>query len=264
MLKIDVVTLFPGNLYDVLQSGIIKNAQKSGALQVNLISLRKYGRDKHQSVDDNPYGGGAGMVLGVEPFYKCLRDLLGCEPEKKAPDQKVLMTGPDGCVYNQRLALELAKEQQIVLLCGHFKGIDERVREYVDGTVSIGDYVLTGGELPALVIIDSIARLLPGAVSDYESVSSDSHYEGLLGAPVYTRPAAFRGYEVPEVLLSGNHKLISEWRFLESVKKTAEKRPDLWSQYPLDESQKKLLSKYKMGKLIEERKSDHGFDPAIK
>ena len=174
------------------------------------------------------------------------------------------MTGADGCVYNQRLALELVKEQHIILLCGHFKGIDERVRKYVDGTVSIGDYVLSGGELPALVIIDSLARLLPGAVSDYASVSSDSHYEGLLGAPVYTRPAEFNGCEVPEVLLSGNHKLISEWKFLESAKKTSQRRPDLWHKYPLNDSQKKLLNKYKMGELIEERKSDHGFDPAIK
>ena len=264
MLKIDVVTLFPSNFYDVLQSSIVKNAQKAGVLRIKLVSLRKYGRDKHQSVDDTPYGGGAGMVLGVEPFYKCLRDLLGCDPEKKSSDQKVLMTGADGCVYNQRLALELAQEQHIVLLCGHFKGIDERVREYVDGVLSIGDYVLSGGELPALVIIDSLARLLPGAVSDYESIRSDSHYEGLLGAPVYTRPAEFKGYNVPEVLLSGNHKMISEWRFLEAAKKTAERRPDLWCEYPLAENQEKLLKKYKMGKLIEERKSDHGFDPTVK
>lgn len=264
MLKIDVITLFPSNFYDVLQSSIVKNAQKAGVLQIRLVSLRKYGRDKHNSVDDTPYGGGAGMVLRVEPFYNCLRDLLGCDPEKKTPKQKVLMTGADGCVYNQRLALELVKEQHIILLCGHFKGIDERVRKYVDGTVSIGDYVLSGGELPALVIIDSLARLLPGAVSDYASVSSDSHYEGLLGAPVYTRPAEFNGCEVPEVLLSGNHKLISEWKFLESAKKTSQRRPDLWHKYPLNDSQKKLLNKYKMGELIEERKSDHGFDPAIK
>ncbi len=264
MLKIDVVTLFPTNFYDVLQSSIVKNAQKAGALQVKLISLRKYGRDKHQSVDDAPYGGGAGMVLGVEPFYNCLRDLLGCAPEKKSSSQKVLMTGADGCVYNQRLALELAQEKHIILLCGHFKGIDERVREYVDGIISIGDYVLSGGELPALVIIDSLARLLPGAVSDYESISSDSHYDGLLGAPVYTRPAKFRGYEVPDVLLSGNHKLISEWRFLEAARKTANMRPDLWCKYPLAENQEKLLKKYKMGKLIDERKSDHGSDPTVK
>lgn len=263
MLQIDVVTLFPSNFYDVFQSSIVRNAKKIGALRINLVSLRKYGRDRHQSVDDNPYGGGAGMVLCVEPFYQCLKDLLGCEPEKKSSNQKVLMTGADGCVYNQRLALDLSKEEHIVLLCGHFKGIDERVREYVDATLSIGDYVVSGGELPAMVIVDSLARLLPGVVSDYESVSTDSHYEGLLSAPSYTRPAEFRGRKVPEVLLSGNHRKIMEWRFVESVRRTVKSRPDLWQKYSLNDTQANLLRKHAMGELIEERKADHGSDPTV-
>ena len=264
MLQIDVVTLFPTNFYDLFQSSIIKNAQKTGNLKLNLVSLRNYGRDKHRSVDDTPYGGGAGMVLCVEPFYRCLKDVLGCDPEKKSLNQKVLMTGADGCVYNQRLALELSKEEHIVLLCGHFKGVDERVREFVDGTVSIGDYVLSGGELPAMVIVDSVARLMPNAVSDFESISTDSHYEGLLGAPSYTRPAEFRGHEVPEVLLSGNHGNIEEWRFLQSACKTAKIRPDLWRKYLLNDTQAKILMKHEMRELVEERKGDHGFDPTVK
>lgn len=211
-------------------------------------NLRDFGEGKHKNVDDAPYGGGAGMVLSVVPFVKTL-EKINQETEKKISSSKVLMASADGKVYNQALALEYTKLEHIVLLCGHYKGIDERIVSHVDEKVSIGDYVLSGGELPAMVIVDSIARLLPDVVSDYESIATDSHYQGLLGAPSYTRPLEFQGEKVPEVLLSGNHRLIDEFRFVESVKKTISVRPDLMEKYSFSKEEKKILRKYGLDRI---------------
>jgi len=209
--------------------------------------LREYTQDRHQNVDDAPYGGGPGMVMLLGPIISCLE---GIKAENTGKKTRVLMTSPDGKVYNQRLAADLAREEHLVLLCGHFKGIDERVSHWVDDRISIGDYVLSGGEIPALVIVDSIARLLPGVVSDMESVLSDSHSTGLLGAPCYTRPGEFRGLEVPEVLLSGDHKRIDEFRFLESVRRTAETRPELLEVYRFSRDERKILRKNGLENLV--------------
>ena len=216
-------------------------------MSVNLHNLRDYTEDRHQNVDDAPYGGGPGMVMLLEPIIACLEKIKAQNSRKKT---RVLMTSPDGKVYNQRLAADLAHEEHLVLLCGHFKGIDERVSHFVDDRVSVGDYVLSGGEIPALVIVDSIARLLPGVVSDMDSVLSDSHSTGLLGAPCYTRPGEFQGLKVPDVLLSGDHKRIEEFRFVESVRRTAESRPDILALYRFSKQERKILKKNGLENLI--------------
>jgi len=195
-------------------------------------------------VDDTPYGGGAGMVLRIEPVVACLEAISReTNTEISLLYSNIILTAADGDVYNQPLALELASREHLVILCGHYKGFDERVRHFARHKICVGDYVLSGGELPALVIVDSIARLLPGVVSDFDSINSDSHWDGLLGAPCYTRPEEFRGLKVPDVLLSGNHKAIEEFRFCEAYRKTAAHRPDLLGKKNLDKTQKKLLNK---------------------
>lgn len=186
------------------------------------------------------------MVLQVEPFVNCLEDIQSRVPEKKSLRRKVLMVTPEGRVYNQRLARDLAEHDHLLVLCGHYKGMDERVYHYVDEKISLGDYVLSGGELPAMILVDSVARLLPGAVSDFESVATDSHYNGLLGAPCYTRPREFRGMKVPDVLLSGNHRKIEEWRFLQSVERTLTLRPELLQTVEFTKEEIKILKKHRL------------------
>lgn len=202
-------------------------------------------------MDDEPYGGGAGMVLRVEPFVQCLESIQNNPVFEHSKKGRVLMTAADGRLYNQSFARELASEEHLIILCGHFKGIDERVSKWVDDKISIGDFVLSGGEIPAMVIVDSIARLLPGVVSDRASVETDSHYNGLLGAPCYTRPPEFRGETVPDILRSGHTRKIEEYQFLESVKRTAETRPDLLDQYQFSKEEKKLLKKYGLEELCQ-------------
>jgi len=202
-------------------------------------------------VDDEPYGGGAGMVLRMEPIVKCLEKIEENVSSKHSKKGRVLMTAADGQLYNQALANEFSKENHLVILCGHFKGIDERVSKWVDDKVSIGDFVLSGGEIPAMTIVDSIARLLPGVVSDRESVETDSHYNGLLGAPCYTRPREFRGENVPEVLLSGHTRKIEEFQFLESVKRTAKVRPDLLEKHRFTGEEEKVLKKNGLEEILQ-------------
>lgn len=221
-MKINVLTLFPEMIFDVLNHSILKRAQETKKIEINLVNIRDFTRNKHKKVDDYPYGGGAGMVMQAEPIYRAYKSL---QISNKA---KVIYVTPKGKVFNQKLAKELAKEDEIVILCGHYEGVDERViDEIVTDEISIGDYVLTGGELPACVMIDSIARLIPGVLNKVESFEDESFENNLLEYPQYTRPVEWNGKKVPDVLMSGHHKNIYEWRKEQSVLKTKQSRPDL-------------------------------------
>lgn len=213
---------------DGLNTSIIGRAIDAGLLEINAVNIRDYSTNKHMKVDDYPYGGGAGLVMQPEPVYRAYKDL---EKDMKKKPRVVYLT-PQGTTFHQEMAKELAKEEELVFLCGHYEGIDERVlEEIVTDYVSIGDYVLTGGELPAMVMIDSISRLVPGVLHNDNSAGDESFENGLLEYPQYTRPPVFLDKEVPEVLLSGHHENIRKWRHEQSVKRTKERRPDLWEAY---------------------------------
>lgn len=222
-MHIDIITVLPELLESPFQHSIMKRAQQKGLLEVELHQLRDFGIGKHRQVDDYQYGGGAGMVMMPQPLSDCIEQLQS----QRSFDEIIYLT-PDGERLNQGLANQLSLHQNILLICGHYKGIDERIRElYVTREISIGDYVLSGGELAAAVLVDSIGRLLPGVLNDETSALFDSFQDQLLAPPVYTRPATFRGMEVPKVLLSGNDRAIEDWRYEESVKRTEGRRPDL-------------------------------------
>lgn len=223
-MRIDILSLFPDMFNGLFTESIIKRAIDNKIVTINIIDFRKYSLDPHHKVDDTPYGGGPGMVLACEPIYRALESI-------KTEYSKVVLLTPDGSVYNQSITKELTSIKHLILICGHYEGFDERIRKFVDYEISIGDYVLTGGELPAAVIVDSVVRLLPGAINE-DSFNNDSFYnDNLLDYPTYTKPSNFMGLEVPEVLLSGNHQKILEWREKMSKIKTQEKRPDLWEKY---------------------------------
>jgi len=229
------MTLFPEMVMDGLNTSIIGRAVEKGLLSVDAVNIRDYAFNKHNSVDDYPYGGGAGMLMQAEPVYQCYqavkeriescrRQENGREPGK----HRVIYLSPQGKTFHQEMAEEFAKEEELVLLCGHYEGIDERVLELiVTDNVSIGDFVLTGGELPAVVIADSIVRLIPGAIGDEQSALSDSFQDNLLAPPVYTRPAEYNGWKVPDILLSGHEAKIAEWRHEQALERTRRLRPDL-------------------------------------
>ena len=220
---------------DGLNTSIIGRAIEAGLLEINAVNIRDYSTNKHMKVDDYPYGGGAGLVMQPEPVYRANKDL---EKDMKKKPRVVYLT-PQGTTFHQEMAKELAKEEELVFLCGHYEGIDERVlEEIVTDYVSIGDYVLTGGELPAMVMIDSISRLVPGVLHNDDSAGDESFENGLLEYPQYTRPPVFLDKEVPEVLLSGHHENIRKWRHEQSVKRTKERRPDLWEAYEKEMKEK--------------------------
>lgn len=221
MLKITVLTLFP-EMFAPLQESILKRAQEKGLIQVRLVNFREYAVSKHKNVDDVPFGGGAGMLLKPEPIYAAIRDL----PQLKS-SRRVILMSPQGEVFHQKKAKQWSTEEELIFICGHYEGFDERIRDLADEEVSLGDYVLTGGELPAMVIIDAVARLIPGVLGEDASAEEDSHASVLLEYPQYTRPADFEGQKVPEVLLSGHHALIKRWRRKESLRRTFLRRPDL-------------------------------------
>lgn len=225
-MRIDIITLFPEMCQAVLSESIIGRAVKSGAIELCFHQLRDYAFDKHRRVDDTPYGGGMGMVLKAEPVALCFEDI--CQMTGTRPH--FVYMSPQGRVMNQQLLKDTAKQyENICILCGHYEGLDERViEELIDEEVSIGDYVLTGGELPACVYADALCRMVPGVLSDEECFTEESHYNGLLEYPQYTKPSVWRGKEVPEVLLSGHHKNINDWRRMQSLKRTKEKRPDMY------------------------------------
>jgi tRNA (guanine37-N1)-methyltransferase len=223
MLHIDIITAVPALLESPFAHSILKRAKDKNLLNVNIINLRDFGLGKHQQIDDYQYGGGAGMVMMCEPLSKCIESLKA----NIIYDEIIYMT-PDGATYNQKTANTLSLKNNILIICGHYKGIDQRIRDmYVTMEISIGDYVLSGGELGAAILVDSIGRLIPGVLSDETSALTDSFQDNLLAPPVYTRPEEFNGLKVPEVLLNGHFKMIDEWRQDESFKRTQERRPDL-------------------------------------
>ncbi len=233
-MKIKILTLFPNMLEGILKESILKRAIEKGVCSVELIDMRQYSLDKHHHVDDTPYGGGAGMVLACDVVDRAIT------AHRTAQSFKILMT-PQGRPFQQTIAKELASKEELILICGHYEGFDERIRSYVDDEISIGDYVLTGGELAAAVICDSVIRLLDNAIRK-ESSEDDSFSDGLLEYPQYTRPVEYKGCTVPEVLLNGNHKLIREFRLKESLRKTLLRRPDLLKNRNLTKEEERLLS----------------------
>ena len=218
-MKIDIITLFPEMFDKVFTTSIIKRAIDNEKVSINLINFRDFSNDPHNHVDDTPYGGGSGMVLRCEPIFAAVESV-------KTDESKVILLTPSGTPYNQRKAYELTAEGHLIIICGHYEGFDERIRTLADYEISIGDYVLTGGEIPAMVVVDSVVRLLPGVIKE-SSHLEDSFNDNLLDYPTYTKPADFRGMKVPDVLLSGNHQEIAKWRREEAKKKTETIRPDL-------------------------------------
>ncbi|MDQ3050213.1 MAG: tRNA (guanosine(37)-N1)-methyltransferase TrmD [Bacteroidota bacterium] len=223
MLHISIISVLPELLESPFNHSILKRAQQKGLVELDLINLREYSTNKHKSVDDYAFGGGAGMVMMIEPIANCIADL-----KSKRDYDEVIYMSPDGELLDQKLSNKLSLKNNLILLCGHYKGIDERIRQHlVTREISIGNYVLSGGELAAAVLCDSIIRLLPGVLSDETSALSDSFQDNLIAPPVYTRPADYNGWKVPDVLLSGNERLINEWRHEQSVQRTRERRPGM-------------------------------------
>ncbi|WP_010282493.1 tRNA (guanosine(37)-N1)-methyltransferase TrmD [Bacillus timonensis] len=240
-MKIDILTLFPNMFNGVLGESILKKAQEKDKVSFRVVNFREYADNKHQKVDDYPYGGGAGMVLMPQPIFDAVED-LSKQTESKP---KVILLCPQGERFTQKKAEALAKEEHLIFICGHYEGYDERIREHLSTEeISIGDFVLTGGELAAMVISDSVVRLLPGVLGNEDSPVLDSHSTGLLEHPHYTRPANFRGMTVPDVLLSGNHMNIEEWREKESLRRTYKRRPDLLENYQLSPKQEKWVKEF--------------------
>ncbi|MBW4081365.1 tRNA (guanosine(37)-N1)-methyltransferase TrmD [Paenibacillus sp. S150] len=225
-MRIDVLTLFPEMCEGVFGTSILGKAREKGIVSLNAVNFRDFSGNKHNSVDDTPYGGGGGMVLKPDPIFAAVEHVLAISGNQAKP--RIILMCPQGQTYNQQIAEELAQEEHLIFICGHYEGYDERIREYlVTDELSIGDYVLTGGELPALTVIDSVVRLQPGTLGNETSAVTDSFSTGLLEYPHYTRPAEFRGWKVPEILLSGHHANIEVWRREQSLQRTLERRPDL-------------------------------------
>ena len=227
-----VLTLFPDMIMSGLDTSILKRAMERGIIRAEAVNIRDYTLDKHQKVDDYPYGGGAGMLMQAQPVYDCTMAVLSDIKQRSDKPTRVIYVTPQGKVFDQKMAEELAGEEELIFLCGHYEGIDERVlEEVVTDYVSIGDYVLTGGELPAMVIIDAVSRLVPGVLNNDESAMTESFDQGLLEYPQYSRPGIWHGKEVPPILLSGDHKKVEEWRREQSILRTKERRPDLYEKW---------------------------------
>ncbi|WP_261306007.1 tRNA (guanosine(37)-N1)-methyltransferase TrmD [Paenibacillus andongensis] len=246
-MRIDVMTLFPEMFEGVFSSSILGKARDKGIVALNTVNFRDYSNNKHNTVDDYPYGGGGGMVLKPEPIFAAVESLPVHQEDGQDPVKpRVILMCPQGETFTQKKAEELSKEQHLVFICGHYEGYDERIRQYlVTDELSIGDYVLTGGELPAMVVIDSVVRLLPGVLGNEMSAVTDSFSTGLLEYPHYTRPAKFRDWEVPEMLLSGHHENVKRWRRKESLFRTLERRPDLLEGRELSKEEKAWVVEWK-------------------
>ena len=239
-MRIDIMTLFPEMCETVMSESIIGRARKAGKVEIVVTNIRDFAGNKHNKVDDMPYGGGMGMIMAADPIYNCYKSLYN----EGEPKPHLVYMSPKGKTFNQQKAVELSRLDRLVLLCGHYEGVDERViEEIVDEEISLGDYVLTGGELPALTVADAVCRMLPGVLSDDLCFEEESHFAGFLEYPQYTRPAVWHEKEVPEVLLSGNHAKIAEWRRIQSILITAERRPDLFDPESLTKSVIKMLKK---------------------
>jgi tRNA (guanine37-N1)-methyltransferase len=242
-MKIDILTLFPEAIACGVDYSIVKRAQDKGLLTVSVRNLRDWTEDRHRTTDEPPYGGGAGMVMKPEPMFKAVEDL---KSEYWTEQSRIILMSPQGELFSQAKAQELSACPHIVFICGHYEGVDERVREHlVTDEISIGDYVLTGGELPALVVLDAIVRLIPGVLGAEQSALEESFSEGLLEYPQYTRPAEFRGWKIPDVLVSGHHAEIAKWRRCQSLRRTLDRRPDLLEKAKITEDDKKILERLK-------------------
>lgn len=241
-MRFDCLTLFPDMMRAVLDESIIGRAQKAGILEIEYTNIRDFAENKHNRVDDYPYGGGEGMILQAMPIYRAWKNVT----ENGTKKARVIYLSPQGKVFDQKTAVRLAEEEHIVLLCGHYEGVDERVlEEIVDEEISMGDFVLTGGEIPAMALIDAVSRLIPGVLSSEDSYSHESHYNGLLEQPQYTRPPECLGRKVPDILLSGHHKNIEEWKRKQSLLQTLKKRPDMLENALLDEKERQWLEEIK-------------------
>lgn len=241
-MKIDVLTLFPRMFEGPMGESIIGKAVAKELLEINVSNFREYSDNKHQTVDDYPYGGGAGMLLKVQPIYDNIKAIEEKHPETK---KRVILLDPAGKPFNQKMAEEFSEEEHLIFICGHYEGYDERIRSLVTDEVSLGDYVLTGGELGAMVMIDATVRLLPDVLGNQTSAQTDSHSTGLLEHPQYTRPAEFKDMKVPEVLTNGNHKLIEEWQLKESLRRTYLRRPDMLEKLDVTPQMEKMLAEIK-------------------
>jgi tRNA (guanine37-N1)-methyltransferase len=240
-MRFDIFTLFPSVFAPYLEVSILQKAQQNHLIDIELHNIRDWTTDKHHVTDDTPYGGGGGMVMKPEPIFDAVESVLGAPPE--CP---LILLSPQGRPFSAEIARELSHLPRIGLLCGRYEGIDERVREHlITDQISIGDYVLTGGELPALIVLDAVSRFIPGVLGDPDGAEDDSFASGLLEYPHYTKPEEFRGWHVPEILLSGNHALIQKWRRRQSLERTYKQRPDLLSRYPLSDSDMKILRNIK-------------------
>ena len=247
-MQFEVFTLLPEVFPPYLESSIIQRARQRGLVSVNVHNIRDYTHDKHHMTDDTPYGGGGGMVMKPEPVFEAVETVLGLNPHQtpQKPGYPVIMLTPQGRVFSQAVADELSRHEKIALLCGRYEGMDERIREHlVTDEISIGDYVLTGGELPALILIDAVSRLIPSVLGDPEGAIDDSHATGLLEYPHYTRPPDFRGWKVPGILLSGDHGKVDQWRREQSLLRTLARRPDLLENAKLTEKERKFLNEQK-------------------
>ncbi len=240
MMRIDFVSLFPSMFLGPFDDSILRRARDNGILDIHILNPRDFAFDRHKHVDDSPFGGGSGMVLKPEPIFRAMRFLLGTTHFER---RRVLLMSPDGEVFTQNKAKELSAYDQLIFLCGHYEGFDARITELADEVLSIGDYVLTGGELPAMVMVDAVARMLPGVLGSEESAPTDSFYHGLLEYPQYTRPRDYHGKVVPEVLFSGDHAKIASWRRQESLRLTFERRPDLLEKAELSQEDRDFLIK---------------------
>ena len=242
-MRIDILTLFPAMFEGPFSESILKRSIEQGILDIHLTNFRNFAYDKHRQVDDSPFGGGSGMVLKPEPLFRAVQYV---KTQSAAKKKRVVLLSPNGVTFTQNKAKELAEYEQLILICGHYEGFDARIeKNLADEAVSIGDYVLTGGELPAMVIVDTIARMLPGVLGSAESAVTDSFYESILEFPQYTRPRSFLGMDVPEVLFSGDHAKIASWRKQQALLQTVKNRPDLLDNYVPDEEEKKFLSSIK-------------------
>lgn len=235
-MKIHIMTLFP-EMFSIFKLSILGRAIEKGIIDINTVNIRNYSKNKHKKVDDYPYGGGAGMVMTPQPIIDCIKDV------KNINKGKVIFLGPRGRKFDQEVAKELSKEENLIFLCGHYEGIDERVYSFIDDEISLGDFVLTGGEMASIPIIDSICRLIPNVLSSSDSYEDESFYSGTLEYPQYTRPECYEGLKVPEVLLSGHHENIRKWRRVQSLNMTKVKRPDLFSTLKLTKEDIMLLKK---------------------
>lgn len=242
-MRIDILTLFPAMFEGPFSESILKRSIEQGILDIHLTNFRNFAYDKHRQVDDSPFGGGSGMVLKPEPLFRAVQYV---KTQSAAQKKRVVLLSPNGVTFTQNKAKELAEYEQLILICGHYEGFDARIeKNLADEAVSIGDYVLTGGELPAMVMVDTIARMLPGVLGSAESAVTDSFYESILEFPQYTRPRSFLGMDVPEVLFSGDHAKIASWRKQQALLQTVKNRPDLLDNYVPDEEEKKFLSSIK-------------------